>query len=341
MLAVALGLVAVGATASLRVFGGSAQGAPVRVEVPSGAAFRTVAAALEDAGVVRSARAFGWYAAALGRDRGMRAGTYSLHPGQSWSELLTALESGIGSVVTVTIPEGFDTRRIVPRLASALQLPEDSIRAALTDSAWRAERGISAPSLEGYLFPDTYTFAEGVTARAAVSAMLSRFDDVWQPDWDRRTEELGITRHEAVTMASLVEKEARVGTERPIIAAVYWDRVKRNMLLQADPTVQYALPQHVERVLFKHLEVDSPYNTYRYAGLPPGPIASPGAASLEAALYPVDATFLYFVAHPDGHHEFRNTFAEHQQAIAMVRREARRRNAPARTAGRADDGGPQ
>jgi UPF0755 protein len=314
--------------------GGTSNDAPVQVTVPAGASLRTAADSLEHAGVIGSARFFRWYASIGGRDRGIKAGTYALRPGQKWSDILNALVRGEGLLVTVTIPEGFDLRTIVPRLAKALDVPEDSVRVAASDSVWRAERRITAATLEGYLFPDTYTFPAKTTARRAVQTMLERFDVVWRDEWNARADSLGITRHEAVTMAALVEKEARVAEERPIIAAVYWNRVKKGMLLQADPTVQYALPEHVERVLFVHLEVDSPYNTYLYAGLPPGPIASPGAASLEAALYPADVPYLYFVAHPDGHHEFRNTFAEHQQAIAMVRAEARRR-----ASARQDNGG--
>ncbi len=311
--------------ASMQACGSASSETPVQVTVPAGASLRMAADSLEHAGVIRSARFFRWYAAIGGRDRGIKAGTYALTPGQKWSEVLKALVRGEGLLVTVTIPEGFDLRNIVPRLAKVLDVPEDSVRVAASDSTWRAERGVTAATLEGYLFPDTYSFAAKTSARRAVQTMLERFDAVWRDEWSSRADSLGITRHEAVTMAALVEKEARVANERPIIAAVYWNRVKRGMLLQADPTVQYALPEHVDRVLFVHLEVDSPYNTYRYAGLPPGPIASPGAASLEAALYPDDVPFLYFVAHPDGHHEFRNTFDEHQQAIVMVRREARRR----------------
>jgi len=320
--------------ASVQGCSGASSEAPVHVMVPTGASLRTAADSLEHAGVIGSARLFRWYASIGGRDRGIKAGTYALRRGQKWSEVLSALVAGEGLIVTVTIPEGFDLRTIVPRLAKALGVPEDSVRVAASDSTWRAEREVTAATLEGYLFPDTYTFPAKTSARRAVHTMLERFDAIWRDEWNARADSLGITRHEAVTMAALVEKEARVADERPIISAVYWNRVKKGMRLQADPTVQYALPKHVDRVLFVHLEVDSPYNTYRYDGLPPGPIASPGAASLEAALYPADVPYLYFVAHPDGHHEFRNTFAEHQQAIAMVRREARRRNSR-----REDNGG--
>ncbi len=319
-------LLAVGLVSAVSACGGTTSGESVRVVVPAGASLRAAADSLQSTGVIRSSRMFRWYAAIGGRDRSIKAGTYALHTGQPFKEVLQALTDGTGLLATVTIPEGFDLRNIAPRLAKVLEVPEDSVHVAVRDSTWRAQRGVMAETLEGYLFPDTYSFAAGTTARQAVGSMLARFDAVWQPAWDARAQALGLSRHEVVTMASLVEKEARVAQERPIIAAVYWNRVKRGMLLQADPTVQYALPAHVDRVLFVHLEVDSPYNTYRYPGLPPGPIASPGAASLEASLFPDTVPYLYFVAHPDGHHEFRNTFAEHQQAIRMVRREARRRN---------------
>ena len=131
-----------------------------------------------------------------------------------------------------------------------------------------------------------------------------------------------MSRHDIMTLASIVEKEARLAEERPVISAVYHNRLRIGMALQADPTVQYALGRHVDRVLYRDLEVDSRYNTYKHVGLPPGPIASPGAASIEAALYPAKVPYLFFVAHPDGHHEFRQTFSEHTEARAQIRREA-------------------
>jgi UPF0755 protein len=134
-----------------------------------------------------------------------------------------------------------------------------------------------------------------------------------------------MSRHDIVTLASIVEKEARLAEERPVISAVYHNRLRRQMPLQADPTVQYARGAHRERVLYRDLEVESPYNTYRNPGLPPGPIASPGKASLEAALFPAQVSYLFFVAHPDGHHEFRDTFREHVEARQDIRRQARRR----------------
>lgn len=301
--------------------GGS--GERVTVTVPRGASTRAIADSLYESGIIGLPTAFRYYASFGNKDRAVKPGRYELTQGASWSEVMGSLVGGRGVTRTVVIPEGFDLRDIVPLVARALEVPEDSVRAAATDSAWRRRLDVPTASLEGYLFPATYSFAVGTTAREAVNAMLERFTEVWKPEWDARLQEMAITRHAAMTMASIVEKEARVAEERPIISAVYWNRLKKGMRLQADPTVQYALPSHTERVLYKDLEVASPYNTYRNDGLPPGPIASPGAAAIAAALSPAPVPYLFFVAHPDGHHEFRTTFAEHERAIAEVRRAAR------------------
>jgi UPF0755 protein len=303
--------------------GMSASTDPVTVTIPKGATVRAVTDSLESAGVIASPRAFRWYASLGSKDRAIKPGRYRFVQRQSWSSVLDTLTQGKAMVRTVTIPEGFDLRDIAPRLAKALDVPEDSVRAAATDVVWRTKLDVPALSLEGYLFPATYTFTVGTTAREAVNTMLERFEEAWRPEWNARLQAMGITRHEAMTMASIVEKEARVAAERPIIAAVYWNRLRKPMRLQADPTVQYAIPQHTERVLYKDLEVASPYNTYQHDGLPPGPIASPGEASIAATLAPADVPYLFFVAYPDGHHEFRTTFAEHQRAVAEARRSAR------------------
>jgi UPF0755 protein len=150
--------------------------------------------------------------------------------------------------------------------------------------------------------------------------MVSRFERAWRPEWTQGLQALALSRHAAVTLASIVEREAVKPEERPVIAAVYYNRLKKGMRLEADPTVQYALGRHTDRVLYRDLDVESPYNTYRRAGLPPGPIGSPGAPSLAAAVAPARVPYLFFVAHPDGHHEFRTTFAEHLVASARPER---------------------
>ena len=303
---------------------------PVTMNIPRGSTVRAIADSLSEAGVIASPQAFRWYASLGNKDRAIKPGRYVFVRGQSWSSVLETLVQGRGAALTVVIPEGFDLREIVPTLARTLGVPEDSVRAAASDTAWKRRLDVPAATLEGYLFPATYAFPIGSTAREAVTAMLERFELVWKPEWDARLQAMSISRHDVMTMASIVEKEARKSEERPIIAAVYWNRIKKGMRLQADPTVQYAMPAHTERVLYRDLEIDSPYNTYKNAGLPPGPIASPGEASIVAALAPANVPYLYFVAHPDGHHEFRTTFAEHTKAIAAVKRAARAAPRPPR-----------
>ena len=312
--------VALGMTWALVAACGSSDGPTVRVTVPVGATMQSAADSLASAGVVGSPKAFRLYAKLRRGDRTIRAGTYELRKDASWSSVLASLRSGKGIVNTVTVPEGFTLAQTEAILASKLSLPIDSIRAATRDSALLQRLRVSRPDLEGYLFPDTYFFPPGTTARAAVQAMARRFEQQWKPEWTARLDTFAISRHEVVTLASIVEKEAKLPQERPIIASVYWNRLRRGMLLQADPTVQYALPEYQTRLLYRHLAVRSPYNTYRYTGLPPGPIAAPGEASIVATLYPADTKFLYFVAYPDGHHEFRVTAAEHEKAVVAARR---------------------
>lgn len=292
-----------------------------RVTIPQGAAFRVAADSLHAEGFVSSPWLFRVYARLSGRDRQIRAGTYVLQHGLSWNALVNSLRKGQGIERRVTIPEGWSLAQIVPELATELGVPEDSVRAAVRDTALLHELGLATPTLEGYLFPDTYIFSYGTQARTAVRELVRHFQEVWQPQWNDRLRELGLSRNDVVTLASIIEKEARLAEERPVISAVYHNRLRVGMPLQADPTVQYALGEHHERVLYRDLEVDSPYNTYRHNGLPPGPIASPGKASIEAALFPASVPYLYFVADSDGHHEFRTTFKEHRAATARIRRE--------------------
>jgi UPF0755 protein len=299
---------------------GSGTGPAVRVTIPPGATMRVAADSLAKAGVVRWARPFRLYASLRKSDRGIKAGTYQLHKGAGWGFVLDALNAGKGILNIVTIPEGFSLSQIAPLLASKLGGSEDSVDAAARDTALLRELDVPTPTLEGYLFPDTYTFADNTTARAAVGVMVRRFEHVWKPEWTARLDTIHLSRNDVMALASIVEKEARLAEERPLIAAVYLNRLRIGMLLQADPTVQYALGKHVARVFYKDLEIESPYNTYKHTGLPPGPIASPGRASIEAALYPANVDYAYFVAFPDGHHEFRKDLAGHERAKIEARR---------------------
>ena len=299
---------------------GSPRGAPVRVVIPTGSTFQAATDSLKAHGLLDSPRLFRLYAMVRRQDRAIKAGTYLFQRGTGWADLLHALHVGKALAHTVTVPEGFSLTSISSLLERIMQANPDSIAAAMRDTALLRELDVPTPMLEGYLFPDTYVFPDGVTPRHVVKTMVNRFEQSWDPAWDARLEALKMTRHDIITLASIIEKEARLAEERPVISAVYHNRLRIGMALQADPTVQYAMGVHSNRVLFKHLQTASPYNTYRNRGLPPGPICSPGRASIEAALHPADVPYLYFVAHPDGHHEFRSTFTEHTKAVREIRR---------------------
>jgi UPF0755 protein len=314
---------------------GVATGPPVRVTIPPGATLRIATDSLAKAGVVRIPRLFRLYASVRHSDRGIKAGTYMLRRDSGWGTVLDDLHAGKGIVHIVTIPEGWALSQIEPALATKLGKPIDSIEVAVRDTALLNRLNVPMPTLEGYLFPDTYIFPEGTTARAAVDAMVRRFEQVWKPEWTARLDTIHMSRNDVMSLAAIVEKEARRPEERPVIAAVYLNRLRSGMLLQADPTVQYALGRHVTRVYYKDLETQSLYNTYLHKGLPPGPIASPGKASIQAALYPADVPYEYFVAFPDGHHEFRRDLAEHELARLQARKawdsvDAARRSDPSR-----------
>lgn len=317
-------LAALGAAITLgAVACGAPRGPMVKVTIPKGVPFRVTAESLAVHGLVGNARLFRIYAKLRGRDRLIRYGTYMLARGASWNEVLDDLRRGKGIVHTVTIPEGYDLSQIIPLLAEALEVSRDSLETAVRDSTLRRELDVPTPSLEGYLFPDTYIFPDNVTAHEAVTAMVHRFESLWKPEFDSALDSLKMSRHDAITLASIVEREVRRREEGPVVAAVYLNRLKARIPLQADPTVTYALGKRPGRVYYKDLRVNSPYNTYKVQGLPPGPIGSPGLASIIATLHPAKVPYRYFVAHPDGHHEFRRTYAEHLAAIRMVRSAAR------------------
>jgi len=299
---------------------GRTTGKTVRVTVPPGSSLGIAAESLARAGVIRSPRLFRLYAFIRHDDRDVKPGTYMLHRNSGYSFALDAIRSGKGLVHVVTIPEGYSLTQIITLFNARLGLSSESLEVAVRDTALLHRLDIPTPTIEGYVFPDTYIFPEQTTARSAIAAGVRRFEQVWLPEWTTRLDTIGLSRHDVLTLASIVEKEARLPEERPVIAAVYMNRLRDRMLLQADPTVQHALPEHQSRVLYKHLEVESAYNTYKHPGLPPGPIASPGRASIVAALYPANVPYKFFVALPDGHHEFRSDFASHESARRLARR---------------------
>ncbi len=295
----------------------------VEVRIPDGATARRIAGSLHDAGLVRFPRIFALYARLRGSSGSLKAGLYRFPAGANWSELLGMLERGEVVTFPLTVPEGFELRQIAERVAEFSGVTSDSVLRLARDSAFAASLEVPGPTLEGYLFPDTYQFAERTSPERILEAMAARYRDFWGPSEIARRDSLGLSERELVTLASIVEKEARIGEERPIIAGVYLNRLEIGMLLQADPTVQFALDSARARLLYRDIErvADHPYNTYTHPGLPPGPIASPGEAALRATLQPAEVPYLFFVARPDGSHEFTRTEREHINAKNRIRRE--------------------
>lgn len=293
----------------------------VAITIPRGASLRAAVDSLVAHGLVRRRGWFTLYARLRGLGTGLKSGLYEFHRDVRWATLVHELTLGRGALVRFTVPEGLTLDEVGDLALEQFHIPRDSFRAASEDPALLGELGIAgvAQNLEGYLYPTTYTVRPNLNARELVRLMVDEFTGHWSPVWQARLDTLRMTRHEVVTLASIVQAEVRYGPDRPYVSAVYHNRLARGMLLQADPTVVYAKGRRVRRVYEKDLTIRSPYNTYLHEGLPPGPICQPDSASLAATLYPAAAPYLYFVARPDGKHIFSVTYAEHLAAIRQVR----------------------
>ena len=294
----------------------------IRVDVPAGASALAIGNELRDAGLVRTPRGFALYVRLRGAQSDLKSGRYSIPSGAGWADILEQLRRGQVLTEAVTVPEGLTLREIAPRLAEVSGVTADSVLALAQSPDLTGRLGVPGPTLEGYLLPETYRFAAGVDPETVLEAMVVAYREFWTPERRALADSLGLDERELVTLASIVEEEARRPEERSLIASVYLNRLRLGMLLQADPTVQYALGAPRERLLYSHIDsvADNPYNTYTHAGLPPGPISSPGAATLDATLRPEKADYLYFVARPDGSHVFTRTGREHINAKNRIRR---------------------
>jgi len=295
-----------------------------RLTIPKGASFAAVTDSLAAHGLIRWRPWFTLVGRVGGFERAIKPGIYQFAPGTPALGVLRDLRDGKYLTIKVTIPEGFTLIDIAARLADSLGVPPDSVLAVARDPALTKASHVEAPSLEGYLAPDTYTLPAHSSAREAVAAMAAQFLAGWKDDLDARARAQGLTRHQVVTLASIVEGEAAVEEERAVIAAVYRNRLRIRMPLQADPTVQYAIQlatgARKPRLFNRDYRYPSPYNTYLIAGLPPGPVGAPSRASIEAVLAPADVPYLYFVGTGDGRHLFSRTYQEHLRAISRTRR---------------------
>ncbi|PTQ56486.1 MAG: protein YceG like [Candidatus Carbobacillus altaicus] len=308
-------------------------GDAVEITLPKGASFAEVATILEEHGLIRNAQVFTWYVKLKAPEDASRikAGVYRLAPGETPDDVLLHLVRGDVYVETdtFTIPEGWTVEEMAELLEQkGIVRREDFLQAAnktYEDVKYMDKIPEDRPGrkylLEGYLFPDTYAIAKGESAESIVRRMLKRFSDIVGDDFEQKALRLGLTFDEAVTLASMIEKEAVLDEERPKIAGVFYNRLRERWRLESCATVEYVLETHKARLTLKDLEVDDPYNTYRAEGLPPGPIASPGKASLLAAVAPEEHDFFFFVAKEDGSggHYFSKTYEEHLKQGAKSR----------------------
>lgn len=286
----------------------------VDIIVRWGSSFGKIAQELENTGVVRSADQLKLTAKIYKKEQSLRVGKFTLKKGMSNFNALFALIEGPQSYIKFTLPDGYGAERFAGIIERHLEIDSTEIMALVTDSSFIADFGLDTESLEGYLYPETYSFTYGLSAKNIVTALVSQFKKMVNDSLMARVNEMGWTLNEVLTLASIVEGEAMVDTEMPIISSVYQNRLRLGMLLQADPTIQYIIPDGPRRLLYRDLEIDSPYNTYKYAGLPPGPINNPGIHAIKAVLYPADTNYIYFVANGDGTHSFSENYNQHLRA---------------------------
>lgn len=295
------------------------------IRVPDGSTFQQVAALLERERLIKSRSAFILLGRSLSADRKVHAGEYELNAGMAPTEILSKLLSGQVVLHPITIPEGFTIVQIAELLAQQEFGNQEEFLRLAKDRTFIASLGINAETLEGYLYPETYKFPHKAKAKDMLTAMVERLRQVYGPEFQARAQELKMTQHEVLTLASVIEKETGSSGEREEISAVFHNRLRKRIPLQSDPTVIYGLSGFDGNIRKKDLSSPSPYNTYRVQGLPPGPIANPGIQAIRAALYPSASRALYFVSRNDGTHYFSATLTEHNEAVEKYQKRPFRR----------------
>jgi UPF0755 protein len=300
------------------------------VYVPRGATFAQVVDSLEAAEIIRNSSTFVLLGRATGWAGQVKAGHYAFEAGASNYSILDRIRKGLQTPVRVTIPPGTRPEIVAIVASNRMEFSEQDLLAAFADSSLAVELGTDTRHLFGYMMPETYHFFWLTDARTFVRRVKQHFDSFFNDEMRSRADEMGLTTGEVVTLASIVEWEATVHDERPRIAGVYLNRLRINMPLQADPTVQYAVLEREgqkRRLLFADYEIPHPYNTYRRTGLPPGPVTNPSPGSIRAVVNPESHQYLFFVASGDGTHIFSRTFTEHTQAAQRYRQLMRERRA--------------
>lgn len=299
---------------------GSAAGSgeKVTIKIDPQSSTSEIAAKLADQGLIHSVGYFKLYAHFTGADRSLKAGKYSFAGTESLAEIIKELQKGTPETFSFTIPEGYKLEEIINLLDSKEIVPREEFLSALKKNdfsfPYLNELSEGETKFEGFLFPDTYNVAAGMKANEVIQMMLDRFSEVYTPEFQQRARELDMSTNQVITLASIIEREAKKPQERPLISAVFHNRLNIGMALQSCATIQYAIGENKPVLYYTDLQIESPYNTYKNTGLPPGPISAPGRESIKAALYPAEVSYLYFVAKPDGSHAFSNTLNEHNLA---------------------------
>lgn len=289
------------------------------IYVPKGANFRQAVEVLYIEHLVRDKKLFLFLGKWTGVDRRIRPGYYSMEGVERPFDVIMRLRSGKIIENIVTIIEGDSLLEISEKLAEKKVVDKETFKKLAIDKTFLWAYDIDAPSVEGYLYPDTYAFPKGIEPEEALGIMVDRMRQKYTYDLRMKAALMGFTEREVLTLASIIEKEAVIEKERPLISAVYHNRLKKNMLLQADPTAIYGVKSFKSKITLKDLKNKTPYNTYIKRGLPPGPIASPSLNSIVAAVYPENAPYLYFVSNNDGSHTFSVTPKEHSKAVQNYR----------------------
>jgi len=291
----------------------------IEIEIPKGATFRQAVDILLKENLIRDKRIFLLLGRLTGADREIRYGYYSIWANMSPLDIFKIIRRGRIIEYEIKILEGDSVIEIAEAFSKAGIISEKDFTRLSKDPDFLSSYNIDAPSIEGYIFPDTYLIPKGVSAEDALGSMIDRMREKYSDDLLAKAEEMGITENEVLTLASIIEKEAVIDSERPLISAVYHNRLKKRMPLQADPTCIYGIKSSKEKITRADLQRKTPYNTYVVRGLPPGPIASPGLKSIIAALNPADVSYLYFVAHDDRTHQFSATATDHLEAVKLYR----------------------
>jgi UPF0755 protein len=291
----------------------------IEIEIPKGATFRQAAEIFYKEGVIRNKNLFLFIGRISRIDRKIRAGYYSIYSSMNTFDLLKVLRMGQIIEYEVTVVEGDSLREIADKLSEKGIVDKEDFRDLSADKDFLSSYHITAPTFEGYLFPATYKIPKGMDPEDAIGMMINKMNEKYYGKLAQRAAEIGLSEREVLTLASIIEKEAVTDKERPLISAVYHNRLRKKMPLQADPTAIYGVKSSREKITAEDIRRKTAYNTYMIKGLPPGPIASPGMKSIMAALYPANVPYLYFVSNNDGTHHFSVTAEEHEKAVKLYR----------------------